>query len=83
MEKPKGDGSWINGGFFVCEPKVLDYIEGDSTIFERSPLENLAKEGEIFTYQHQGFWKCMDTLRDKNQLNDMWENDEAKWKIWE
>jgi len=82
MEKPKGDGSWINGGFFVCEPKVLDYIEGDATIFERQPLENLAKEGEIFTYQHRGFWKCMDTLRDKNQLNDMWESTEAKWKIW-
>lgn len=81
-EKPKGDGSWINGGFFVCKPEVLDYIEGDSTIFERQPLENLAKNGEIFTYQHTGFWKCMDTLRDKNQLNEWWENQVAKWKIW-
>jgi glucose-1-phosphate cytidylyltransferase len=83
MEKPKGDGSWINGGFFVCEPKVLDYIEADETIFEREPLENLAKDGELFTYRHQGFWKCMDTLRDKNQLNELWNSNQAKWKIWE
>lgn len=81
-EKPKGDGSWINGGFFVCEPQVLDYIEGDATIFERQPLENLANDGEIFTYQHTGFWKCMDTLRDKNQLNDYWDTKSAKWKVW-
>lgn len=81
-EKPKGDGSWINGGFFVCKPEVLDYITGDSTIFERQPLENLAKNKEIFTYQHTGFWKCMDTLRDKNQLNEWWEKQIAKWKIW-
>lgn len=81
-EKPKGDGSWINGGFFVCKPEVLDYITGDSTIFERQPLENLAKNKEIFTYQHTGFWKCMDTLRDKNQLNEWWEKQVAKWKIW-
>jgi glucose-1-phosphate cytidylyltransferase len=83
MEKPKGDGSWINGGFFVCEPKVLDYIEADETIFERDPLENLAKDGELFTYRHHGFWKCMDTLRDKNQLNELWNSNQAKWKIWE
>lgn len=82
MEKPKGDGSWINGGFFVCEPKVLDYIAGDETIFEREPLENLAKDGQLFTYRHHGFWKCMDTLRDKNQLNEMWNSQNAKWKIW-
>ena len=82
MEKPKGDGSWINGGFFVCEPKVLDYIARDNTIFERQPLEKLAKEGEIFTYQHQGFWKCMDTLRDKVELEKMWNNGETPWKLW-
>lgn len=82
MEKPKGDGSWINGGFFVCEPKVLDYIAGDETIFEREPLENLAKDGQLFTYRHHGFWKCMDTLRDKNQLNELWSTQNAKWKIW-
>lgn len=83
MEKPKGDGSWINGGFFVCEPKVIDYIQNDTSIFEREPLENLAKDGELYTFPHHGFWKCMDTLRDKNQLNEMWNNQKAKWKIWE
>lgn len=83
LEKPKGDGSWINGGFFVCEPSVLDYIHlGDETIFERDPLENLAKEGELYSYKHDGFWKCMDTLRDKNQLNEMWDSNHAKWKTW-
>lgn len=82
LEKPKGDGSWINGGFFVCEPSVLNYIAGDSTIFEREPLEQLAKDGELFSYKHDGFWKCMDTLRDKNQLNEMWETNKAKWKNW-
>jgi glucose-1-phosphate cytidylyltransferase len=82
IEKPKGDGGWINGGFFVCEPEVMDYIDGDSTIFEQEPLKNLAKEGEIFTYQHRGFWKPMDTLRDKNELNRLWNEDIAKWKVW-
>lgn len=83
LEKPKGEGTWINGGFFVCEPKVFDYItEGDATLFERSPLENFATDGELYTYRHHGFWKCMDTLRDKNQLNDMWEQGKAKWKVW-
>lgn len=83
MEKPKGDGKWINGGFFVCEAKVFDYIKnGDSTIFEREPLEMLARDGELYTYKHKGFWKCMDTMSDKNSLNNMWNNSEAKWKIW-
>lgn len=82
MEKPKGDGSWINGGFFVCEPKVLDYIESDGTVFEQGPLENLAKDGELYTFHHQDFWKCMDTLRDKTQLNELWEKNNAKWKTW-
>lgn len=82
-EKPKGDGSWINAGYFVCESKVLDYItEGDSTVFEQKPLQNLAKDGEIFTYKHDGFWMPMDTLRDKNKLNEMWTENKAKWKIW-
>lgn len=81
-EKPKGDGNWINGGFFVCSPKVLDYIETDDTVFEQKPLENLAKEGELYTYRHEGFWKCMDTLRDKTQLNEMWSSMNAQWKIW-
>lgn len=82
VEKPKGDNAWINGGFFVCQPKVLEYIDGDSSVFEGTPLETLAKEKNLFAYQHDGFWKCMDTLRDKNQLNEMWDNNKAKWKVW-
>ncbi len=82
MEKPKGDGAWINGGFFVCNPKVLEYIEGDETIFEKDPLENMAKDGELFAYKHKGFWKPMDTLRDKNQLEEMYLTNKALWKTW-
>ena len=83
QEKPKGDGTWINGGFFVCESKVFDYIkEGDKTIFERQPLEDLAKDGELFAYKHSGFWKPMDTLRDNKVLNSLWDKNEAKWKLW-
>lgn len=82
LEKPKGDGAWINAGFFVCEPSILNYIQNDETIFERDPLENLAKEGELYSFKHEGFWKCMDTLRDKNQLNEMWASGKAKWKSW-
>jgi len=82
LEKPKGDGAWINGGFFVCQPQVLDYIQGDNTVFEQEPLQKLAKEGQLFNYRHQGFWKCMDTLRDKKVLNELWESGNAKWKIW-
>ena len=82
-EKPKGDGSWINAGYFVCEPKVFDYIaDGDNTVFEQEPLKNLAEDREIFTYKHDGFWMPMDTLRDKTKLNEMWESGEAKWKVW-
>lgn len=83
-EKPKGDGSWINAGYFVCEPKVFDYItQGDMTVFEQTPLQNLAKDGEIYTYKHDNFWMPMDTLRDKMKLNDMWDDGSAKWKVWE
>lgn len=82
MEKPTGDKVWINGGFFVCEPKIFDYLKDDQTIFEKEPLENLAKKGELFAYKHHGFWKCMDTIRDKNQLNEMWNTNSAKWKVW-
>ena len=82
LEKPKGDGAWINGGFFVCQPDVLDYIENDQTVFEKEPLENLANEGHLYSFKHDGFWKCMDTLRDKTQLNEMWEKNNAKWKVW-
>ena len=82
-EKPKGDGSWINAGFFVCEPEVFDYIDDDeSTVFEQEPLMRLAQDGEIFTYKHHGFWMPMDTLRDKNKLNEMWRENKAEWKIW-
>ncbi|SJZ57895.1 glucose-1-phosphate cytidylyltransferase [Cetobacterium ceti] len=83
-EKPAGDGMWINAGYFVCEPEVFDYItEGDSTIFEKAPLENLAKDGKMGSYKHNGFWKPMDTLRDNVELNQMWDTGKAPWKIWE
>lgn len=82
-EKPKGDGSWINGGFFVLEPKVIDCIEGDETYWEREPLENLANCGQLMAYKHQGFWKAMDTLRDKRELELLWNSKKAPWKIWE
>jgi glucose-1-phosphate cytidylyltransferase len=82
LEKPKGDGAWINGGFFVCEPSVLDLIENESTIFERGPLESLAQSGDLFSFKHDGFWKCMDTLKDKNDLNQMWNQGCSKWKNW-
>jgi len=80
-EKPKGDGAWINGGFFVCQPEVVNYISGDNTVFEKEPLEMLADEKQLITYKHEGFWKCMDTLRDKMQLNEMWNSGNAKWKV--
>jgi len=82
-EKPKGDGGWINAGFFVCESGVFDYIKGDETIFEDEPLKKLAKDGQLYTYKHTGFWKPMDTLRDKRELNRLWNSGKAPWKIWE
>lgn len=82
-EKPAGDGMWINAGYFICEPEVFNYIlEGDSTIFEKSPLENLAKDGKMNSYKHNGFWKPMDTLRDNIELNEMWDSGNAPWKKW-
>ncbi len=81
-EKVIGDGRWINGGFFVCSPEVLSYIEGDETIFEEEPLKNLARDKQLMAYKHYGFWKCMDTLKDKNDLNQMWHDDLAPWKNW-
>lgn len=82
-EKPKGDGNWINGGFFVCEPEVFNYIaNSDLSVLEREPMENLAKDGQLVAYKHSGFWKCMDTLRDKLQLEKMWNENKAEWKIW-
>ena len=83
QEKPKGDGAWINAGYFVCQPEVFDYIPvGDKIIFEKEPLEGLAKAGELYTYKHEGFWKPMDTQRDKFQLEDMIENHTAPWIKW-
>lgn len=81
-EKPEGDGAWINGGFFVCEPKVIDYIEGDSTVWEREPMSGIAHDGEMVAYKHSGFWQPMDTLRDKNLLEDLWGSGKAPWKVW-
>ena len=83
QEKPKGDGAWINAGYFVCQPQVLEYIpEGDQIIFEKEPLESLAKDGQLYTYKHFGFWKPMDTQRDKNQLEDLIESGKAPWIKW-
>lgn len=82
VEKPAGDGNWINGGFFVLEPSVIDYIEADETIWERAPLENLAKDNQLSAYKHEGFWQPMDALRDKMKLQELWDSGKAPWKIW-
>lgn len=84
-EKPKGDDSWINGGYFVCENEVFNYIKenDDSVVFEKEPLENLAHDGKLNGYKHKGFWRPMDMLKDKNDLNEMWHNGRAPWKVWE
>jgi glucose-1-phosphate cytidylyltransferase len=82
MEKPKGDGAWINGGFFVCEPAVFAYIEGDSTIWEKEPMEKIAHDRQMVAFEHDGFWKPMDTLRDKHELENDWLSNNAKWKTW-
>lgn len=82
QEKPQGDGGWINGGFFVLSPKVIDYIEGDDTIWERAPMEQLAREGEMSAFLHYGFWQPMDTLRDKIRLEELWVSGKAPWKVW-
>ena len=82
-EKPQGDGANVNGGFFVLSKKVIDYISGDKTIWERGPIERLAKEGELAAYQHDGFWQPMDTLRDKLRLEDLWQSGKAPWKVWQ
>lgn len=82
VEKPAGDGSWINGGFMVCEPEVLDLIDDDHTVFEQYPLQTLAKNCELGAFRHSGFWQCMDTLRDKIHLNELWDKHKAPWKVW-
>lgn len=81
-EKPRGDGGWINGGYFVLEPGVIDYIDGDQTIWEREPLERLASQGQLTAYRHEGFWSPLDTLRDKNHLEEIWSSGAAPWKVW-
>ena len=81
-EKPQTGEGWINGAFFVCEPQVFDYIEGDDTQWEHAPLENLAKDGELMAYSYSGFWQCMDTVRDRKLLEKLWESGEAPWKVW-
>jgi len=81
-EKPQGDGSWINGGFFVLEPGVLQYIDGDECVWEREPLETLARDAQLSAYTHDGFWQPMDTLRDKTRLEDLWQSGNAPWKCW-
>ncbi len=83
VEKPQIGEGWINGGFFVLEPEVLDYIGGDEIIFERAPLEQLAKDGQLIAYRHHDFWQCMDTLRDVRLLEDLWKRGDPPWKVWE
>jgi glucose-1-phosphate cytidylyltransferase len=83
QEKPAGDGAWINGGFFVLEPQILTRISGDRTIFEKDPMEGLAGDGQLVAYKHHGFWQPMDTLRDKNHLEELWNTGKAPWKVWE
>ena len=83
QEKPAGDGAWINGGYFVLEPSILDRIPGDLTIFEKEPLESLARDGQLVAYKHRGFWQPMDTLRDKKHLEELWAGGKASWKLWE
>jgi glucose-1-phosphate cytidylyltransferase len=82
-EKPQTGEGWINGGFFVLEPGVFDYLHGDGTVWEGDPLENLARDGQLMAYKHYGSWQCMDTLRDRNALEAMWQQGRAFWKVWD
>ncbi len=82
IEKPEGNGGWINGGFFVLQPEVLEYISGDESIWERQPMEKLARDNQMSAYSHRNFWCAMDTLRDKNLLEDLWNSQKAPWKVW-
>ena len=81
-EKPKGDGGYINGGYFVLKNNIFDYIKNDQTVWEEEPLRYLAKEGELYAFKHKGFWQAMDTLREKRYLNELWQNNKAYWKVW-
>jgi glucose-1-phosphate cytidylyltransferase len=83
VEKPLGDGQWINAGFFVLSPKVFSYIDADDTIWERVPMERLTKDGELSAFRHEGFWHAMDTMRDKAHLDELWTSDKAPWKSWD
>ena len=82
LEKPQMGEGWVNGGFFILEPGVFDYIDSDATIFERQPIERLTTDGQLAVYRHDGFWQCMDTLRDVKYLNDLWEKNDPPWKLW-
>jgi len=82
QEKPAGDGSWINGGFFVLEPEIFDYLRGESTVWEKEPLEKMAQQNKVCAFKHNGFWYAVDTLRDKNYLQSLWDSNKAPWKIW-
>jgi glucose-1-phosphate cytidylyltransferase len=81
-EKPEGDGAWINGGYFVLEPDVIDYIANDAVMWEHDPLKKLAHDGQLSAYKHEGFWQPMDTLKDKNYLEKLWKDNNAPWKVW-
>ncbi len=83
LEKPQTGEGWINGGFFVLEPQVFDYLNGDATVLEGSPLENLARDGQLMAYKHEGFWQCMDTVRDRQLLEGLWSSGRAPWKKWQ
>jgi glucose-1-phosphate cytidylyltransferase len=82
MEKPAGDGSWISGGYFVFEPAIFEYLDGDGTVLEKDPMERLARKGQLAAYKHDGFWYAMDTLRDRNYLEELWKSGKAPWKLW-
>jgi glucose-1-phosphate cytidylyltransferase len=82
QEKPEGDGGWINGGFFILEPGIFSYLDGDETIWEQTPLKQLAASGQLQAYKHHGFWQPMDTLRDRHLLEDLWHGGRAPWKVW-
>jgi len=82
-EKPIGEGGWINGGYFVLSPKVIDYVDGDDTPWEHAPMRRLVAEGQLAAYFHHGFWQCMDTIRDKNLLEDLWDSGDPPWRVWE
>jgi len=83
LEKPQGDRRWISGGFFVCEPEVFDFIDGDETAWEREPVERLAKKNQLAVFKHEGFWSAMDTMRDKTFLEQLWAEGQAPWKVWD